>query len=33
MCEETPKDPRDLNGDGKVTLAEKIQYKNPVNCC
>ena len=27
MCEETPKDPRDLNGDGKVTLSEKIQYK------
>ena len=27
MCEETPKDPRDLNGDGKVTLTEKIQYK------
>jgi ElaB/YqjD/DUF883 family membrane-anchored ribosome-binding protein len=28
MCEEntTPKDPRDLNGDGKVTIEEKIKY-------
>ena len=25
MAEET-KDPRDLNGDGKVTLGEKVQY-------
>ena len=25
MSEES-KDPRDLNGDGKVTLGEKIQY-------
>lgn len=26
MSEETIKDPRDLNGDGKVTLDEKIKY-------
>ena len=26
MAEETIKDPRDLNGDGKVTLDEKIKY-------
>ena len=26
MSEETLKDPRDLNGDGKVTLGEKIQH-------
>ena len=26
MSEETAKDPRDLNGDGKVTLGEKVQY-------
>lgn len=26
MSEETLKDPRDLNGDGKVTLEEKIKY-------
>ena len=26
MSEETIKDPRDLNGDGKVTLEEKIKY-------
>ena len=27
MCEDNVKDPRDLNGDGKVTVSEKIQYK------
>ena len=26
MSEETLKDPRDLNGDGKVTIGEKIQH-------
>ena len=26
MAEDTIKDPRDLNGDGKVTLDEKIKY-------
>lgn len=26
MAEEIKKDPRDLDGDGKVTLSEKIQY-------
>lgn len=26
MAEENIKDPRDLNGDGKVTLEEKIKY-------
>lgn len=26
MSEEVKKDPRDLNGDGKVTLGEKVQY-------
>ena len=26
MAEELEKDPRDLNGDGKVSLSEKIQY-------
>ena len=26
MAEETIKDPRDLNGDGKVTFDEKLKY-------